>query len=480
MLHFPENFLFGSSTSHFQVEGIDLEFQRNLSDWSIWTKQNNKIKDSTSPYPGSAFSLAYAQDIELAYKLNLKAFRFSLNWAYLCPNPPDNLSLAPKLNPEAVDFYKNIFRLLKQYGLTNFVTLFHFTLPSYLANIGGWTNELTVTQFALFAKLVGETFKDEIDYIITINEPMVYVYHSFISGNWPPGLTNDYYMAFRAMKNLLKGHGLAYHNLKSIRPFDISLSKHWRLFKPYNQFNPLDHYVCGLRDEVFNKGFMNALKSGHLSFPREICFDRNIANLQGYIPNVENTLDYLGINFYTQDTCQYSLANPYNIFGDIVLKKNTKTNCLGWQLAPEALYQILTTEIKPYLKLKNNQTVPVYITENGYPENHTADNDSGDWSLTDHNRCEYILSHLKVVHEAIKTGVDIRSYLYWSLIDNFEWDLGLTPRFGLIRINYANQIRDLRLSARLLGEIAQKRCIESHLLNKPLILPGTILQSKFS
>ena len=480
MLNFPENFLFGSSTSHFQVEGIDHEFEKNLSDWAIWSKKKYKIKDLSSPYPGSAFFNTFAQDIELAYKLNLKAFRFSLNWAYLCPEPPVNLAKAPTLNPEAVKFYQQIFWLLKKYGLTNFVTLFHFTLPTWLAQIGGWTNELTATQFGLFSQLIGEAFKTDIDYLITLNEPMVYVYHSYISGNWPPGPVNDYYSAFRAMKNLLKGHAFAYNQLKAINDFPISIAKHWRLFKPYNSLNPLDNYVCKLRDEVFNKSLMNAFITSNLIFPRELNFDKNIANLQGYIPDLQYSLDYIGINFYTQDTCQYLWQNPYNIFGKVVYNNNKERNCLGWQLAPEALYQILTKEILPYKTGRNGKNLPIHITENGYPENFPAHQDSGDWSLNDQVRCEYIVNHLKVIHDAITSGVDVRSYLYWSLIDNFEWDLGLTPRFGLIRINYVNQLRDLRLSAKLFAQIAQKNAIDRELLNSPLIIPNTILQSKFS
>jgi beta-glucosidase len=353
----------------------------------------------------------------------------------------------------------------KQDGIKTFVTLFHFTLPSWLAQKGGWADPSSVQAFALFADLAVKEFGELVDFWITVNEPLAYAYQGYVAAVWPPGHRNDYLNAFKTVRNMLEAHALAYHSIHSHSSSaqtrsQIGFAMHWRPFVPKRRWSPLDRIVAFYRNAVFNKMFPLAVQTGNLQFPYPISTNVEIQRISGPIDNLKDTMDYIGLNYYTRELSEFRFSWPIDIFGAVSSKPELATNCLGWETYPDGLYQTLTEDLKPYLFKADGSQRPIYITENGFPTAFDATMHEGDWSISDDLRVGYLKSHLLAVHRAIKSGAAVKGYLYWSLLDNFEWAEGLLPRFGLVRVAYPTQERSLRKSALAYAEMARKNGLE--------------------
>lgn len=464
-LKFPEGFLWGAATSHFQVEGHPTEMSTRLSDWSKWTAIAGNISDSTTADSACEFFSRYQDDIELLGGLNLGALRISLNWAVLCPTSGEDGQRS--LDTKEVEYYRNLLSSLKKRNITTFVTLFHFCLPEALADDGGWLNEKTAIEFGRFAELIARELGEYIDYWITINEPLPYVYQGYVDGSWPPGQKQHYLNAFRSVRNMLRGHALAYHAIHKVIPDSkVSFTNHWRPFVPRNKWNPLDRLVTHMRNRVFNHLFPAAIKNGAMQFPFPLSFEPSIKELLAPIEGLKDTMDYSGVNYYTRDLSQHSLEAPFDFFGKSWRNLEAEISCMGWESYPDGLFEILTKELKPYLKRSDGKECPIMITENGYATLFPAHLVEGDWSLTDEFRIKYLISHLMAMHKAIQKGANVKGYLYWSLLDNFEWAEGLKARFGLVRVAFPTQERTLRKSAYVYAKIAQSNTLDPVYLNK--------------
>lgn len=458
LLKFPEQFLWGASTSHFQVEGHPLEMKRGLSDWSHWTALAGNIQDSSTADQACEFYSRYRDDIEILTSLNLNALRISLNWAVLCP---DAKTGRKKLNPEGVKYYLEVLKTMKARGIKTFVTLFHFCLPKWLSDRGGWLNPETAEAFGRFAELAAESFSDYVDYWITINEPLPYVYQGYIDGSWPPGERGDYLHAFQAIRCMLIGHANAYHALHRINPQAmVSFTNHWRPFAPHRVWSPLDQLVSHYRDRVFNHVFPDAIQTGTISFPFPFNHKKALKGIVGPVDGLKGTSDYIGINYYTRDFSKHCFSQPMDVFGQSALLPESESGCMGWESYPDGLYTILTREIKPYTVSPDGVELPIFITENGFATLFPAHLVEGDWSLTDEFRIKYLVSHIMALHRAIEKGANVRGYLYWSLLDNFEWAEGLKTRFGLVRVAFPTQERTLRKSAHVYAQIAASNALD--------------------
>ncbi len=458
-LTFPDKFLWGASTSHFQIEGCPSEMQSKLSDWSVWMSEPGRILDGTTAEAACQFISRYQKDIDLLRSMNLNAFRFSFNWPSLFPEEPGTGVIKRKLNSAVVEFYRSLIDDLKQSGIKSFATLFHFCLPTWLHDEGGWTSPRAASEFRAFVELIAEEFGDAVDYWITINEPLAYVYQSYVAGLWTPGHKGDYLSAFTAVRNMLTGHALAYAVLKAKNDNPIGFANHWRPFAPENLLNPMDHSVCAVRDAVFNHLFPSSIKNGFYRLPGPLRMFKEMRALEGEIEGLEGSEDYLGVNYYTRDMSRFKPGWPIDLFGQSSTRRDLKTNSLGWEVYPEGLFRVLTRELKPYSIGRDGKEKDVIITENGFAQTFKDSLSTGDWSLDDEDRIQYLVAHLKEVHRAIKQGVKVKGYLHWSLLDNFEWSEGLSPRFGLVRVSYPTQERTLRQSASVYSKIAQLNAV---------------------
>lgn len=456
ILKFPDDFLWGVATSHFQIEGNRQEIKHRISDWSNWTAQEGRILDQSTADRACDFLSHYEADVDLCQSMNLNTFRLSLNWPALMPKAG-----ATEMDPEMVKFYRTLLQMLKDRGFKTFVTLFHFCLPTYLSDAGGWRNPKTIDEFERFTELVVKEFGAElVDFWLTLNEPLAYSYQGFIGGSWPPGGKGDYVAAFEAIRNLLEGHARSYAVIHRLIPqAKVSFTVHWMPFVPRASWNPFDKLTQFMRDEIFNHLWMRSVETGNLQFVPPLNIDKRVRKLCGVIPGLRGSIDFLGINYYTRQVSEFEMKWPPDIFGIRSDLAEFEVSSLGWEIYPDGLYKLLTHGLDPYRYDDQGNAREIYITENGLASMFSAELTDGDWSLNDELRVNYLLAHLIAVHKAVKAGANVKGYLHWSLLDNFEWSEGLRARFGLVRVAYPTLERTMRKSAKIFAEIVGQNAL---------------------
>lgn len=396
-IKFPSYFLWGAAISSYQCEG-----QNFNTDWYLWEKENNleRANDACSHYN------LFAQDFQIASQLNLNSFRFSIEWARVCPEPGNFSQLE-------LEHYEKVIDNLISYKIKPLVTLHHFTNPLWFINKEGWLNHKNIDYFISYVQKITELFKDKVDMWIIFNEPLVYIYNGFIAGIWPPG-KKSIYSANKALKNITKAYLLAYEEIKRIYKMNnlsckISLAKNIRVFSGCPTINlAMNSLIAGFRSKYFN------------------------FNLIEYLAK-KRSLDFIGLNYYCKEYDTFKLPLGKNCGHK---DHNERRNSIGWYVYPEGLYSVL-------LRLKR-MDLPIIITENGTPENNPKFYES------------FLLSHLKSLGKAISAGVDLRGYFWWSLLDNFEWDKGFKQRFGLVGVDYATMERKIKPFAYTYAKICKE------------------------
>jgi beta-glucosidase len=394
MVEFPKDFFWGAATSAYQVEGNNIN-----SDWWEWEKRTG-LKE-TSGEACRHYEL-YQCDFDLASNLNHNCHRLSVEWSRIEPQEG-------RFSALEIQHYKEVMLSLKERHLEPIVTLHHFTNPGWFAQLGGWQNKRAAFYFLRYAeKIVGE-LAEHVRYWVTINEPLVYVYHAYLLGLWPPQ-EKSLCKARIVTQNLASSHIQAYRLIHRIykgksRPSPlVSIAKNMQAFLPCT-FTLRNRIATYLRNRYFNFEFIERLIGA-------------------------KTLDFIGVNYYTRGLVETQGWGLKNLLLDACNKNHSqlKKNSLGWDIYPQGLYNLLLG-LKKY-------NLPIFILENGIS---TED---------DNLRWDFISEHLKNIHLAMTQGTKVLGYIYWSLIDNFEWDKGLGPRFGLIEVDYHTYKRSVRESAK--------------------------------
>ncbi len=386
---FPPGFLWGAATSAYQVEG------GNKNDWSRWPK-------------GDAGKAAghyerFKEDFDLAKSLSHNAHRFSIEWSRIEPEEG-------KFNESELNHYREVILALKENGLEPFVTLWHFTLPVWFVEKGGWLNRNSAVYFERYVAKVVETYRHlGVKFWITLNEPdYIYAFEAYSRGRFPPQ-QKSFLKTIRVLKNLIKTHKKAY---KIIHQHD-----------PNSQVGFANNVIYF---EAYGGKFMNRI----LKF---------LANRYWNFWFFRKTMpchDFIGCNYYYHNRIKFNWLHPAKSF-------NRNDNCdvsdIGFEIYPEGIYHVLKN-LKKY-------NLPIYILENGIAD------------AKDEKREKFIKDHLYWIYKAIQKGVDVRGYFYWSLIDNFEWDKGFGPRFGLVEIDYKTMERKIRPSALEYRKIIENRSV---------------------
>lgn len=407
---FSKRFLWGAAVSAHQVEG------KNHNQWTVWELENAKakavqadyhLKDykswdriktaAKSPHNYVSDRLAdhynrYGEDFDLLQKMHMNAFRFSVEWSRIEPTEG-------AWNPEAIKHYKDYAEDLKMRGIEPIVTLFHFTLPVWFAEKGGFEKRSNVKYFTRFAKRIVAELGLSIRYVITINEPEIYATESYIEQAWPPAVHN-YFKWWRVTNNLAYSHrqvAKAIHKMN--RRYKLSIAKNSSFFYPGDN------------------AWLSRLSAAVMQYLQDDYF----------IKKVIKSCDFLGVNYYCSNRVYgYRIHNPEQNLSD-----------LNWDSQPADIQYVLE-------RLHDKYRIPILITENGL-----ADSE-------DVKRQWWITQTILAMHKAIRSGVRLEGYLHWSLIDNFEWAYGKWPRFGLAAVNYATGERTLRPSARWFGRVIKK------------------------
>jgi beta-glucosidase len=408
---FPKKFLWGAATSAHQVEG-DTHNQ-----WTIWELENAKSKAAQAKFQwgdlanwpqieahatdpdnyvsskGTAHYKLFRKDFDLLEQMNMNTLRFGIEWSRVEPNEG-------AWSVEAITYYRHYLQELKKRGIEPVVTLFHFTLPVWFAEKGGFARRKNIRYFVRFAEKVMHELGQDITYIITINEPDTYTYEGYYQGDWPPNLIGKKLLFLRVLNNLARAHNQTARMIHALnKRYKVSVAKNSIYFYPGD-----DAWLSRASTAVFQ-------------YLQDDYFLKKI---------VKNS-DFIGMNFYFSNRVYgYRVHNPDEHLSD-----------LGWDLSPDHLQFALE-------RLHDKYKKPIIITENGL-----ADSE-------DVNRRWWLTKTIIAMQNAIAGGVKLEGYLHWSLLDNFEWDKGKWPRFGLIAVNYDTFERTLRPSAEWLGKVIKR------------------------
>ncbi len=435
--HFPKGFLWGTATSSHQVEG-----NNTLNQWWAWEQQAGRIiEGQKSGLADDWWGGRWREDFDRAAETGQNAHRLSLEWSRVQPAPD-------RWDENALERYRAMARGLRDRGMIPMVTLHHFTDPLWLAERGGWENDETPQLFAAYARKVVEALQGYVSLWVTINEPNVYSYFSYIDGSFPPG-KHDLQAGFHVMANLVRGHALAYAAIHTIQnQAQVGIAQNYRSFKPARSWLPLDKLSAGLQQALFNNLFPRAITDGVVDYVYK----------RIRIPEAARTQDFLGVNYYTRDLVAFTLS-PASGFGRNTLQPGVPVSPTGFIAhVPEGLFEAL----KWGLKFR----VPLMVTENGVED---AD---------DQLRPRYLVEHVHQVWRAINFNWPVKGYFHWSLVDNFEWERGWTQRFGLWGLDCATQRRIRRPSVDLYAEICRANALSSDMVAKyapaalPILFPG--------
>ncbi|MEK7121111.1 MAG: glycoside hydrolase family 1 protein [Patescibacteria group bacterium] len=409
-LKFPEGFKWGSATSAYQIEG------GNHNDWSSQCRNCLSLNPSRRPRIPCAGKACdsynrYEEDFDIAKKLNQNIHRFSIEWSRIEPKEG-------RFDPEAMHHYVNVVKALRERGIEPMVTLWHFTNPVWFAEKSGWLNEKSPEYFTRYAKYVVDNLKDKVGLWITFNEASdVYAAMSYYRGVWPPNKKNIF-SAIKVVLNIIKAHTLAYQEIKKIYNvpspvLDLNGSVSHNMEPLVGIVENNRHFIAG--------NFLRRLRQRVWEYYRN----------RYLLDRVQSSIDFIGLNYYTID----------RLFGSYsVLPKQPTMEEMGWEIYPKGIYHELMA-LKSYKK-------PIFITENGIADS------------KDEKREKFIKDHLRWVWQAIHDGADVRGYMYWSLLDNFEWAHGFGPKFGLVEVNYETFARKIRPSALEYAKICKTNQLE--------------------
>ncbi|CAL9068357.1 unnamed protein product [Musa banksii] len=463
---FPPSFLFGTSTSAYQIEGAFQEGNKSLSNWDVFThSQGNfvciihaclfwffhcaggKIKDGSNGDVAADHYHIYMEDIELMHSLGINSYRFSISWSRVLPR-----GRYGKINPTGIAFYNNLIdSLLLRAGIEPFVTLSHYDIPQELEDrYGAWLSPKIQKDFGYFAEVCFSKFGDRVKYWSTFNEPHMMVRHGYGTGVYPPGHRNK---EFIAGHNAILSHATAVeiyrkrYQVKQQGMIGIVIFICW--FEPLRN-NSLDFLVARQVMSFQVAWFLDPIIHG--DYPPEMR-----QALGSRLPTfsikerrkLQYKLDFIGINHYTSlyvRDCTFSPCKSSRNIGESFIYTERNGIPIGKPTAMPNYYVVPygIEEVVLYTMRRYNNT-PMFITENGYAQH---SNSSMTELLNDSDRVDSMRQYLTYLNNAMRKGADVRGYFVWSLMDNFEWLYGYTMRFGLHYVDYNTQKRAPKLSAR--------------------------------
>ncbi|QDP00459.1 GH1 family beta-glucosidase [Thalassotalea sp. PS06] len=440
-LSLPENsrmlekdFTFGVATASFQIEGgID---HRQPCIWDTFCAKSGTIADKSDGSVACNHFNLWQQDVQLIADMGVDAYRLSIAWGRV-------LNEDGSKNSAGVEFYRNLLRGLKTKNIKTFVTLYHWDLPQHLEDNGGWLNRQTAYAFRDYADLISRELGDLVDSWATLNEPFCSSYLGYEAGIHAPGKGQQSY-GRKSAHHLLLAHGLAMQVLQKNCP--DSMNGIVLNFTPgYSVSDSAeDMQATAYANDYFNWWYSRPIFEG--KYPDIIdSFDDSIKPdiESGDMEIIATPIDFLGVNFYTRAVYK---AHPTSIFEEIPPSDVPLTD-MGWEIYPQAFTQLLSELHSRY------SLPPIYITENGaaMPDQLTAG------VVNDLGRIQYYQDHMNAVNAAIDVGVNVQGYFGWSLMDNFEWALGYTKRFGLVYVDYDTQQRYVKESGKAYTKLITSR-----------------------
>ncbi|KAJ8715713.1 hypothetical protein PYW07_010195 [Mythimna separata] len=467
---FPDDFVFGAATASYQIEGAWDEDGKGENIWDYMTHTNpTVIRDSSNGDIAADSYHNYKRDVEMMRELGLDAYRFSLSWARILPT-----GMANEINPAGIAYYNNLINEMLKYNIEPMITLYHWDLPQKLQELGGFVNPLFTDWFEDYARVVFENFGDRVKMFITFNEPYQICYQGYGATIKAPILNSTAIGTYLCAKHLVVAHAKAFHLYdKEFKPTQkgvcgITISVNW--FDAATDTEE-DRAAAEMKRQGEWGLYAHPIFSSEGGFPKE--FSEKVAAKsaqQGYARSrmpefteeenafVRGASDFFGVNHYTAkmvSATQYKEDAPVPSFmddmdvGQFALPE-WPVGASSWlMLVPNSIYNTLT-----HLKEKYNNPV-FYITENGwssYPDS----------SLIDDDRITYYRSSMESLLNCLDDGINLKGYMAWSLMDNYEWMQGYQERFGLYHVNFEDpaRTRTPRKSAFVYKHIIKNRFVD--------------------
>ncbi len=414
---FPAGFRFGAATSAYQIEGHKFG-GAGATHWdSFAATLGNVVRQENGALACDHYH-RFEADLDLVSNAGMDAYRFSTSWARVMPEGRG------AVNQEGLDFYDRLVDAMLERGLRPFQTLYHWEMPSELADLGGWTNPDVAHWFADFAEVITARIGDRVAATATINEPWCVAYLSHFIGHHAPGL-RDIRATARAMHHVLTAHGAAMTRLREMGQDNLGIVLNFDHVRPAVNTNAAAQ-ATARQDAIFNRWFIEAIIKG--TYPAEAMegFEPQMPKgWQDDLAQISQPMDWLGVNYYARHLVDDDKGAPWPALRDV--PGDLPTNSMGWEVYPEGLYDFLTCLSRDLVG-----DMPIFVTENGMPWNDVIENGA----VHDPERQAYINDHVASIHRAIADGANVQGFFYWSLLDNYEWAFGYEKRFGIVHVDF--------------------------------------------
>jgi len=430
---FPPGFAWGVATASYQIEGAVAEDGRRDSIWDTFCRQPGAIRDGQSGDVAADHYHRWPEDVALMARLGIGRYRFSIAWPRIQPTG------SGPVNPPGLDFYDRLTDALLAEGITPMPTLYHWDLPQPLEDAGGWMTRDAAYRFADYAVIAAERLADRIPLWITLNEPFITTAFGYALGTHAPGkaLLLD---ALATAHHQLLGHGLANGALRAAGVTEVAITNNYTPVWPASQ-SAADLAAATAYDALHNRMFTDPVLLG--SYPDLSAFgvgaDGPDCVRDGDLAVISVPVDALGVNYYNPTRISAPVDSTSPLPFEIEAISGYPVTAFGWPVVPAGLTELLTGLAHRY----GDKLPPVYITENGCSVDDQPDEQG---QIDDQPRISYLDGHIRAVADAIAAGVDVRGYLTWTLMDNFEWAEGYHQRFGLVHVDFETQQRTPKAS----------------------------------
>jgi beta-glucosidase len=448
---FPDGFIWGSATASYQIEGGVSEGGRGRSIWDTYSHTPGRILNGETGDVAVDHFHRWPQDLDIIRDLGMGAYRFSIAWPRVQPGG------SGAFNPEGIAFYSALVDGLLERGVAPVATLYHWDLPQELEDAGGWPNRETALRFADYAGRMARELGDRVKIWITLNEPYCSAYLGYASGVHAPGRT-DPAAALAAVHHLNLAHGLGGRAVRAAtREAQLAVSLNLHVIRPEDPASDADLDAVRQIDAMANRAFLGPMLDG--AYPADLLHDtRSVSDWSfvrdGDLAQIAVPLNLLGVNYYSTvlvrrwrgegerlraDGHGQAAASAWIAADDVeFLPQPGPYTTMGWNIQPAGLTEVLVSLHERY------PTLPLMVTENGAAFDDVV---SADGRVHDPRRIAYLHDHIEAVGAALDSGVDVRGYLVWSLLDNFEWSFGFDRRFGIVRVDFETLERTWKDSA---------------------------------
>ncbi|HOT58515.1 MAG TPA: GH1 family beta-glucosidase [Spirochaetales bacterium] len=426
-MEFPKQFVWGTATAAYQIEGAWNEDGKGLSIWDEFAHTPGKIKNGETGDRACDHYHRYKDDIKLMKQLGYPAYRLSISWPRIFPDGTG------RINQSGIDFYKKLLTDLRKAGIAPYVTLYHWDLPLALQRAGGWYSRKTAEAFAYYAQTAAQALGDLPEAWITLNEPWIVTVCGHILGSHAPGHKNLFKL-FTVAHNLLLAHGMGVQAIKNVLPkAKVGITHALQMVDDVRRDRRGSHVERA--DAIFNGIWLDPIYKKR--YPQSVARYIQLLNGKNILPDdmviISTPIDFLGINNYSRTIVKPMLMPLQNFQSVRANYDGVDFTAMDWEIYPEGMYRLLKRIARAY------GNPPIFITENGIAlqESDERIKIGKNIVINDTARIAYLRDYLMAIWRAIQDGVDVRGYFVWSFMDNLEWAEGTEKTFGLVSVDFS-------------------------------------------